>query len=213
MTMIEVVRQLQQEGHSVDFYVRKDGGILVKRIDGESYPSGASGNARARQIAGAQISEARVKQLKYATRQRKIRKPSLDDELEREYKRVKAKWNKAFKPKKGQPHPAGYFGKSRIKYALEHYGKEEALRRIREAERYASGIAYSKNVQILAQFIQSAGEQYQSPELIKLAQDLVENAYNIKEEWIAPAYDELYKLNAGMSPKEVARNTRAILRL
>ena len=211
--MIEVVRQLQQEGHSVDFYVRKDGGILVKRIDGESYPSGASGNARARQIAGAQISEARVKQLKYATRQRKIKKPSLDDELEREYKRVKAKWNKAFKPKKGQPHPAGYFGKNRIKYALEHYGREEALRRIREAERYASGIAYSKNVQILAQFIQSAGEQYQSPELIKLAQDLVENAYNIKEEWIAPAYDELYKLNAGMSPKEVARNTRAILRL
>lgn len=213
MTMMEVVRQLQAEGHEVDYYVRKDGGILVKKIDGERYPSGASGNARARQLAGASISEARVKQLKYATRQRKIKKPSLDDAIEKEYQRVKKKWNKAFKSKKGKPHPAGYFGRGRIQYAIDHYGKEEALRRIREAERYASGVAYSKNVQILAQFIQSAGEQYQSQELIKLAKDLVDNAYTIQEEWIAPAYDELYKLNAGVPPKEVARNTRAILRL
>lgn len=213
MTMMEVVRQLQAEGHEVDYYVRKDGGILVKKIDGERYPSGASGNARARQLAGASISEARVKQLKYATRQRTIKKPSLDDAIEKEYQRVKKKWNKAFKSKKGKPHPAGYFGRGRIQYAIDHYGKEEALRRIREAERYASGIAYSKNVQILAQFIQSAGEQYQSQELIKLAKDLVDNAYTIQEEWIAPAYDELYKLNAGVPPKEVARNTRAILRL
>ena len=213
MTMMEVVRQLQAEGHEVDYYVRKDGGILVKKIDGERYPSGASGNARARQLAGAPISEARMKQLKYATRQRKIRKPSLDDAIEKEYQRVKKKWNKAFKSKGGKPHPAGYFGKGRIQYAIEHYGKEEALRRIREAERYASGIAYSKNVQILAQFIQSAGEQYQSQELIKLAKDLVENAYTIQEEWIAPAYDELYKLNAGFEPKQVANNTRKILRL
>lgn len=213
MTMMEVVRQLQANGHEVDYYVRKDGGILVKKIDGERYPSGASGNARARQLAGASISEARVKQLKYATRQRKIKKPSLDDAIEKEFQRVKKKWNKVFKSKKGKPHPAGYFGRGRIQYAIEHYGKEETLRRIREAERYASGIAYSKNVQILAQFIQSAGEQYQSQELIQLAKDLIENAYTIQEEWIAPAYDELYKLNAGVPPKEVARNTRAILRL
>ena len=87
------------------------------------------------------------------------------------------------------------------------------MRRIREAERYASGIAYSKNVQILAQFIASAGQQYNSQELIQLSQDLIDNAYTIKDEWIQPAYDELYKLNAGVPPKEVAKNTRAILRL
>ena len=210
---MEVVRQLQAQGHEVDFYVRKDGGILVKKIDGERYPSGASGNARARQLAGASISEARVKQLKYATRQRKIKKPSLDDAIEKEYQRVKRKWNKAFKPKNGKPHPAGYFGRGRIQYAVKHYGKEEALRRIREAERYASGVAYSKNVEQLAYFIKSAGATYQSQELEKLADDVLENAFSIKEEWIAPAYDELYKLNAGVPPKEVARVTRAILRL
>ena len=213
MTMMEVVRQLQAEGHEVDYYVRKDGGILVRKIDGERYPSGASGNARARQLAGATISEAREKQLKYATRQRKIKKPSLDDAIEKEYKKVKKKWNKAFKSKKGKPHPAGYFGRGRIQYAIDHYGKEEALRRIREAERYASGIAYSKNVEQLAYFIKNAGSTYNSQELEKLADDLLENAFSIKEEWIAPAYEELYKLNQGIPPQEVARVTRAILRL
>lgn len=213
MTMMEVVRQLQAQGHEVDFYVRKDGGILVRNIDGERYPSGASGNARARQMVGASISEARISQLKYATRARKVKKPSLDDAIKKEYDRVKKKWNKAFKAKGGKPHPAGYFGWNRIKYAVEHYGKEEALRRIREAERYASGIAYAKNVEILAQYIKSVGDQLNSQELVKLSDDLIANAYSIKEEWIKPAYDELYKLNQGIPPKEVARNTRAILRL
>lgn len=213
MTMMEVVRQLQAQGHEVDFYVRKDGGILVKNIDGEKFPTGASGNARARQIAGASISEARISQLKYATRARKVKKPSLDDEIRKEFERVKKKWNKSFKSKGGKPHPAGYFGWKRIKYAIDHYGREEALRRIREAERYASGIAYTKNVEILAQYIKSVGDQLNSPELIKLSEDLIANAYSIKEEWIKPAYDELYKLNQGVPPKEVAKNTRAILRL
>ena len=211
--MMEVVRQLQDQGHEVDFYVRKDGGILIKRIDGDKFPSGASGNARARQIVGASISEARLSQLKYATRARKVKKPSLDDEIRKEFERVKKKWNKAFKAKGGKPHPAGYFGWKRIKYLMNKYGKEEALRRIKEAEKYASGIAYEENVKQLAYFIQDSALQYSSPELDKLGKDVLENAFSIKEEWIKPAYDELYKLNAGVPPKEVARNTRAILRL
>ena len=213
MTMIEIVRQLQAQGHEVDFYVRKDGGILVKNIDGERYPTGASGNARARQIVGANISEARIQQLKYAARSRGVKKPSLDDEVYKEFARVKKKWNKAFKSKGGKPHPAGYFGWKRIAYSIKKYGREETLRRIKQAENYASGIAYSKNVQILAMFIKNSGDQYNSPELTKLSQDLIDNAYSIREEWIEPAYQELYKLNKGVSPKQVATNTRAILRL
>ena len=213
MTMIEIVRQLQAQGHEVDFYMRKDGGILIKRIDNERFTTGASGNARARQITGAQISEARLSQLKYATRSRKVQKPKLNDAVYKEYQRVKRKWNKAFKSQGGKPHPAGYFGWKRIKYSLEKYGKEETLRRIREAEKYASGIAYEENVKQLAYFIQNAGTQYKSNELLQLAKDILNNAYVIRDEWIKPAYDELYKLNAGVPPKEVARNTRAILRL
>lgn len=212
MTMMEVVQQLQAQGHEIDFYVRKDGGILIRRIDGEKF-QGAKGNARARQLAGATISEARISQLKYATRQQRRKKMSVDDEIQREYYRVKKIWKKRIKPKKGEPHPAGYFGWARIEYSIRHYGKEEALRRIAEAERYATGMAYSKNIEHLADFILDAGEKLNSEELKKLAQDIRDNAYSIRDEWIYPAYAELYHLNAGVDPKEVAKNTRAILRL
>lgn len=213
MTMIEVVQTLQAQGHEIDYYVRKDGGILVKNIDGQKFPSGASGNAVARQMAGAQISEARISQLKFATRARKVKKPTLDDEVKREWQRVKKKWNKAFKAKNGKPHPAGYFGWNRINRAIKEYGREEALRRIREAEKYASGVAYAKNVEQLAGFILDAGTKYNSQALTKLSQDVLENAYAIRDEWIYPAYEALYKLNDGVPPEQVASNVRTILRL
>ena len=212
MTMIEVVQQLQAQGHEVDFYIRKDGGILIRRIDGEKFQA-AKGNARARQLAGATISEAKISQLKYATRQQRKKHITIEDEIQREFYRVKKIWKKRIKPKKGQPHPAGYFGWARIEYSLKHYGKEEALRRIAEAERYATGLAYSKNVEHFANFIYDAGEKLNSEELKKLAEDIKNNAYSIRDEWIYPAYSELYHLNAGVDPKVVAKNTRAILRL
>ena len=213
-SMMAVVSQLVASGHQVEYYIRKDGGILIRRIDGEHF-SGAHGNARARQLVGSQLSEAREKQLAYATATRKAQRklPNISQTIEEEYKRVKKIWNKAFKAKGGKPSPAGYFGKGRIKYAQKMYGEEEALRRIREAERYATGTAYSKNVQHLAMFIQMASAQYQSQELEKVAEDLLANAYAIKEETIYPAYQELYKLNAGQDPKEIAKNLRKILRL
>ena len=211
-TMLQVVSELSALGHNVDYYVRKDGGILIRRIDQKTF-KGAKGNAEARQIVGAPLSEARSYQLKFATRARSVKHLTLDEEVKKEWKKVKTKWNKAFKAKDGKPHPAGYFGWARITRAIKEYGKEEALRRIHEAERYATGIAYSKNVRILFEFILDASKKYKSKELEGLADDILLNAYSIKEEWLNPAYSALYKLNAGQSPKEVAKNIRRILRL
>ena len=211
--MIEVVAKLQSQGHQVQFYVRKDGVILIKNIDGQRFTKGAKGNRLARQMAGETLSEARSAQLKFATRARKVKHPTLDDEVRREWQRVKKKWNKAFKAKGGKPHPAGYFGWNRINRAIKEYGREEALRRIREAEKYTSGLAYSKNVEILAFNIEDAGIKADSDALKQLANDVRENAYAIKEEWIYPAYQKLYELNDGIPPQEVAKNVRAILRL
>ena len=213
MTMRQIVAKLQSQGHSVSFYVRKDGGILIKSIDGEKFTTGASGNVRARQILGVEASEARIRQLEYAMRQRGRVRFNIDEEIEKEYLRVKKIWNRKMKPKNHQPHPAGYFGRARIEYSMKHYGKEEALRRIREAERYATGYAYSKNVEQLYFVINDYAIKSGSTELEQLAIDLKANMYGIREEWIQPAYQELYKLNQGIPPKEVARATRRILRL
>lgn len=211
-TMRQVISELQAQGYQVTYYVRRDGGILIRSIDGQTY-RGAHGNAAARKITGAKISEARIGQLKFATRARKVKKPTLDDEVASEWRRVKAKWNKVFKAKGGKPHPAGYFGWNRIKYSIEHYGKEEALRRIKEAEKYTTGLAYSKNVEYLSVYIKDVADKTDSKELLQLYKDLIQNAYSIREEWIIPAYQELYKINDGIPASEVAKNTRAILRL
>lgn len=213
MKMIEVVSMLRSQGHQVDIYIRKDGGILVKGIDGQRFPRGAAGNTAARRMAGASLSEARGAQLRYATRARKLRKPSLDDEVKAEWRRVKKKWNKAFHSQKGKPHPAGYFGWNRINRAIKEYGREEALRRIKEAEKYASGLAYSKNVEQLAGFIMDAANKYNSDALRALSSDLIENAYMIRDEWIYPAYERLYDLNKGQEPAQIAKDVRKILRL
>lgn len=212
-SMRTIVSKLQSQGHHIDFYVRKDGGILVKSIDGQRFTKGASGNIVARQMAGSTLSEARSSQLKFATRARKFKHPTLDDEVQKEWARVKKKWNKVFKAKGGKPHPAGYFGWNRINRTIKLYGREEALLRIREAEKYTSGVAYAKNVEQLAGFILDAGNKYNSNELKKLAQDVLENAYAIREEWIYPAYERLYDLNKGHDPKQIASDVRTILRL
>lgn len=212
MKMIEVVHQLVASGHHVEWRVRSDGGILITNIDGRRF-TGAKGNAEARQMTGQTLSGAREKQLKHITKTRTRKRTPLPQDIKSEYERVKKIWNKRFRSKKGQPHPAGYFDKSKIEWAYRKYGKEEAMRRISEAERYASGLAYSENVRILAYFIIDAGAKYESPELTKLGNDVLDNGYSIRDEWIQPAYQELYKLQQGNDPKEIARNTRKILRL
>lgn len=212
-SMIQVVAELTAKGHNVQYSIRKDGGILIRRIDGEHF-SGAHGNARARAMVGAELSEARSAQLKYATRARMHPvKTTLSERVEEAYERVKKLWRKAFKAKGGKPHPAGYFTKRHIKYVYKQYGEEKALEVISEAERYATGIAYSKNVQHLADYVEMAGNQYESEELKKLAYEIVQFAYSIKEEWIYPAYQALYDLNKGIDPKEIAQKVRRILRL
>lgn len=212
-SMIQIVAELTAKGHNIKYSIRKDGGILIRSIDGEHF-YGAKGNARARAMVGATLSEARSAQLKYATQVRVHPvKIEVKEEIKEAYLRVKKIWNRAFRAKGGKPHPAGYFGWKRIKTSIKEWGEEEAMRRILEAEKYATGIAYSKNVQHLVDYIRMTAEQVESNELKQLAEDLADSAYTIRDEWTLPAYEALYALNKGRDPKEVAQKVRRILRL
>ena len=217
-SMRTIASELMSTGHQVEFYVRKDGGILITKIDGQRF-SGAKGNARARAMTGQNISEARFAQLKYATASKKLlntprfKKIKVPDAVQKEYDRVHKKWTKAFKAKGNKPHPAGYYGKVRLLKSVESKGEEGAKESISEAERYASGIAYSENIKHLATQVELSGAQYESEELMKLAQEIRDNASTIRDEWVYPAYQELYKLNKGYDPKEVVNNVKKILRL
>lgn len=215
MTMMKVVSQLQKEGHKVTYYIRKDGGILIKSIDGKHY-SGATGNAAARSMVGANISEARTSQLKYITKERSKRRRTLEGKVAEEYKRVKGLWNKRFKSKDGEAPSVGYLPKSKVAYHVRTGGEEEALRILANKERYTRGMAYPENIQALGEEILRVGRLKKSSSLIDLGDKVIANMYTdiIKEESIYPAYEELYNANNLYKKEEldgIAANIEAIL--
>ena len=211
--MKNVVEILNAQGHSVTYYVRKDGGILIKSIDGQTF-QGARGNAIARAMTGVNLSVKRSQQLERITWTGKRAKAYIEDrEVKRMLQRVQRKWNKAFPHKKGEIPAVGRKTAKGVRWSLEHRGKEETLRLLSEAERYASGKAYAKNVETLAVFVESAAARYESAELYDLADSIRDNAWMIREDSIYPAYQELYKLNDGLSQEDVASNVRRILQI
>lgn len=213
MTMRQTISLLESQGHKVTFYVRKDGGVLIKSIDGQRF-TGATGNLYARAMTGQSLSVKRAKQLgdiTWSGKRAKSQISSKDIDVKKKLQKVQRLWRKAFPKTNGQMPSVGRKTAKKVKWSLEHRGKEETMRLLEEAEKYAKGKAYSKNVSILATFIESASDQYNSPELKQLADDVRAYAWLINESSIAPAYDELYKLNKGVAPEEVARVTRKIL--
>ena len=183
---------------------------MVKTINGKRY-TGAKGNAVVRELTGTKLSEARTKQLKYATKQRRRKKKKVSSAVEKRYKEVKKKWGKAFKSKGGKPNPAGYLPHGRIEDIENREGEEKALEALSNAEKYAEGIAYEKNVNQLAYFIQECATEYDSPELADVAIKVLERKDEIREKSILPAYEALYELNKGANPKDVAKELRKIL--
>lgn len=212
-TMRDVVKQLRQEGHSVTYYVRKDGGILIKTIDGQRF-TGATGNMYARAMSGETLSVKRAEQLTRITWSGKRAKSYIEDrEVKRLLQRVQRKWNQAFPHKRGEIPPVGLKTSKKVKWSLENRGREETIRLLTEAERYASGKAYSENIRQLADYVEDAALKYESEELQELANSIRDNAWMILEESIKPAYDELYLLNKGHDPREIAKNVKKILRI
>ena len=213
MNLRQVVDKLRQEGHSVTYHARKDGGILIKTIDGQRF-TGASGNAIARSMSGETLSVKRYSQLYRITMTGKRAKSYFEDrEIKRLLQRVQRKWNKAFPHKKGEIPSVGLKSSKKVKWSLENRGREETIRLLTEAERYASGKAYYENIRQLSDYIEDAAYKYESDELLSLAQDIRDNAWMILEESIKPSYDRLYDLNHGADPKDVARDVRKILRI
>ena len=62
MTIKESITQLKARGYRVSYRQRKDGGVIIKSINGQRF-SGAKGNAQARSLLGTTLSVARSAQL------------------------------------------------------------------------------------------------------------------------------------------------------
>ena len=206
MTIREIASKLASQGYSVRYRVRKDGGVLITSINNQKF-TGASGNIVARKLVGENISQKREIQLEKITRERTDK-----ENLYKEFRRAKRKWNEAKLPK-----TAGTLTFKKFKKAIKEAGKEEALKYLGEKEKYASGIAYSKNVEALASYIENTFALIDLTPIYDLAPIIRANADKIRDEWLIDAYEELYRLNNEPNTKElvedIAKNIKKILRL
>ena len=189
MTIRNIVSELINKGYDVQYYVRKDGGILVRSINGQKF-TGASGNVVARSLVGETLSERREAQLISATKKRMSFAEEYGQSAYKRYKEIATKWRKAQLPKS-----AGKISMKKFRQIAREKGVKEAMRILSEKEKYASGVAYSKNVIVLAENVRRYAEMTDYGEFEDLADEIEANDGNIKEDAIQPAYNELYRLN------------------
>ena len=214
MTVREIVQMLREEGHVVEYYERKDGGILIKSIDGTKY-QGATGNKVGRRMVGDVISEKRGSQLQRITTTGERAKNTLtDNEVKKALQRVQRMWRKAFPHKRGEKPSVGLKTTKQVKWNLEHKGKEETLRLLAESERYAKGLAYTENVKTFVEHLMKWNKKRNNESMSKLINDIVVKSEKIRQEDLYQAYQIAYDLNKRTIPiEETIRRIRVALKL
>lgn len=208
LSLAEIIKILQEQGHEVEFTHRKDGGYIIKKIDGTRY-TGKIGNRVARALTGANLSQARQVQLA------KIRLPKgkkytkmeeLPTELKKALRKVQREWRKK------HPSIEGTMTTRGVRYHLRHYGEEETLQSLDKGYRYASGYAYIDNVNWLIERINQDLIANPSSEMDQIVELIKRKTLDFREEWISACYQTIYDWEKGsIDDKECARQIRAII--
>ena len=207
--LIEIIKLLQAQGHEVEYTHRKDGGYIIRRIDGKRF-FGKAGNEFARNIVGAKLSQARQVQLA------RIRTPKgkraqklapLPEDVQKALRKVQRAWRKK------HPDIRGTASTKNIRWFLREHGAEATIKSLDKSFRYAQGLAYIDNVNFLLQRIEN--------DLSKEPNSAMESVYNLiqsrslemKEEWLQPLhYDCLQEWERGhITGEECARRMRDIM--
>ena len=132
--------ELIARGHKVNYYVRKDGGLVIHTIDGTHY-SGKTGNVVARKILGIEISERRASQLSRINKEAKKIKAGELEKTKSLPEKIKEQWDKTNKAlRKAYKHAT--ITKRQVQQMLEEMGIEKTLDYLKEQERRSKGYAY-----------------------------------------------------------------------
>ena len=155
MTTIQVINTLISKGYRISFYKRKDGGYLIRSINGSKF-SGAKGNEYARNLLGINLdlsNKGLAKTLKsnIEYKQGKLRKPKLSNEVSKLIRKAQRKLNKL---QKKSLTAIGTISTKRIREYIAKYGEEEAKRKLNQLINYSRGIAYDENIETLARMIE-----------------------------------------------------------
>ena len=203
MKILDIINVLKEQGISVKYFHRKDGGYIITNIGGVSY-KGAAGNTAARQIVGAELSSARKVQLTRITTKGQRRKESIPEQLKKEVAKLQRKWKKTDRPK----------GEIRLQKFRERYkelGYTETIRSIQQLHRYAEGLAYDAVIDSLIEAIRDAGNRSGNDIYFEIIKDIQSVRARFKDEWIPLVYEILYEVNKGTLKIEDAREKIKLL--
>ena len=191
MTIKEVAQILNQQGYSVSFRKRSDGGYIITKIGGVSY-KGAAGNITARKMAGVELSHARSYQLERirppkekAPMARKVAK--VPEDLVKEMRKVHRLW------RKGHADIRGTISMKGLRYHYETYGEEGARASLNKAFRYAQGYAYIENVEWIIERLKSDMDKADDPAVIQSIIDKIkEKMLVFREDWTSKIHEYIY---------------------
>ena len=208
MKLKDVIDKLIQQGHKVEFTHRKDGGYIIRRIDGQHF-TGKTGNEYARKLLGVELSIARrvqLQRIRTPKGKRQHKRTPLPEDLKRELRKVQRKWR--------EKHPTieGTVSTRGLRYQVETYGEEVARASLNKAYRYSQGLAYIDNVMHLLERIELDLMKEESAEMEAIVDLIKERMLNFKEEWISPILSALYDWERYIiDGKECARIIRSII--
>lgn len=210
MTLRQIVMELIARGHKVNYYVRKDGGLVIHSIDGTHY-SGKTGNAVARKMLGVALSTRRKVQLERINTQRNWKKSQtpIPEDLEKYRLKVNRLLRKAVK--------VGTLSKRNLREMIEERGVEGAWEYLKEQERRARGLAYNSVINgLLARLEEDklTAPIEEQEKLESLIQDIRNNMDNISFDSVFRIFDELYNYEMGqLSIDTLVSRVRSILKI
>lgn len=191
MKVRSIISRLTSLGYKVSYYQRKDGGVLIRSINGQKFTA-AKGNVYARTILGLELSTRRSEQLHKITRARSYYKThtiETPEDLEKFRKSVMRKWKKAGL--------RGSISKYNLKRMIADRGIEGAKQYLIEMERHTQGKAYISAVEGLISRIEQdiaavSGDPDEVSWLEKLKELIEANKEDFKQEWLFAIFNELY---------------------
>lgn len=139
MQLKQVVKQLRQKGYRIKVYKRKDGGLLIKSINKRQF-GGAMGNQIARELLGVKPSQKQLETNRRLVSRFIERKSIADLKGKALFNRVQRTWE-IYKP-----NVSGKITWKKYEWNVKNLSKGMADEKLREAYRYARGLAYTENV-------------------------------------------------------------------
>ena len=201
MKLIDIVEQLQKEGHSVEWRKRSDGGIIITAIDEKKFKSLSEGSKEARKIVGANLSEKQIQQrvqnvnkyIKGRKKPKKLKNQTFIEQIKKELRKAQRIWRQQNTGGGAKP------SMPKVRWRIEHEGEEEAIRYVMRMQKYAQGIAWEDNVLHLCSRIGrlKMGFPSYSQRIEEIISKILLKIDTFRDEWIPAINDTLYKIEEG----------------